>query len=348
MIKAYNKISLLNKKLQRNESEYLKGLRVLSLFSGIGAFEEALKNINIDFKLVNYCEFDSSVSKAYSIIHNVDEKLNLGDITTIDENKLDDFDLMTYGFPCQDISALGDQKGLMDENGALTRSGLFFEAVRIAKKKLPKYLLAENVRMLVSKKFKTQFREMLKLLDEIGYNTYWQVLNSKDYGVPHSRNRVFLVSIRKDIDDGQFKFPEKIQLSKKASDFYDSFASQDHYLREKDMKYLSEFRLKKKYSSLNSDIIICQTTKQGNLANPQNFIRDKKGYRVMTSRELLALQGFKKKYAEALLNEGFTKEQIGKFSGNSITVDVLERIFEKLLHTGIKVENKILKNENII
>ncbi|MGA4713072.1 DNA (cytosine-5-)-methyltransferase [Bacillus safensis] len=326
----------------------MKKFRVLSLFSGIGAFEEALKNMDFDFKLVNYCEFDSAVSKAYSLIHNVDESLNLGDITQVDENNLDDFDLMTYGFPCQDISALGDQKGLVDKNGALTRSGLFFEAVRIAKKKLPKYLLAENVRMLVSKKFKIQFEEMLKLLDDIGYNTYWQVLNSKDYGVPHSRNRVFLVSIRKDIDDGQFKFPKKVQLNRKASDYYDSFASQDHYLREKDMKYLTEFRLKKKYSSLNSDIIICQTTKQGNLANPQNFIRDKKGYRVMTSRELFALQGFKKKHADTLLNEGFTKEQIGKFSGNSITVDVLEYLFKELLHNEIKLKNNILKNENIV
>ncbi|WP_299831720.1 DNA (cytosine-5-)-methyltransferase [uncultured Metabacillus sp.] len=313
-------------------------LKVLSLFSGIGAFEEALNKLNINYNLNNYCEFEPTASKAYSIIHNVSEDLNLGDITKVDETKLENFDLMTYGFPCQDISALGDMKGFTDEKGNLTRSGLFFEAMRIAKYKKPKYMVAENVRMLASKKFKNDLSAMLKLLDDIGYNSYWKVLNSKDYGIPHSRNRIYIISIRKDIDDGQFEFPAPIELTKKASDYYDSFASEDHYLRESDMKYLSEFRLKKKYSSLNSDVIVCQTTKQGNLANPQNFVKDEKGYRVMTSRELLSLQGFKKSYADKLLQNGITKEQIGKLSGNSITVDVLEHIFKNLLHTNYTIK----------
>lgn len=95
-------------------------LRVLSLFSGVGAFEEALNNINVDFNLINYCEFQDYIAKSYSLIHKVDETNNLGDITKVDETKLNDFDLMTYGFPCQDISALGDQKGLFDEEGYRT------------------------------------------------------------------------------------------------------------------------------------------------------------------------------------------------------------------------------------
>lgn len=251
-------------------------LKILSLFSGIGAFEEALKRIDINFELINYSEIDEVASKAYSLIHNVPQELNLSDIKQIDETKLKNFDLMTYSFPCQDISALGEMKGLIDENGNLTRSGLFFEAMRIAKYKKPKYMVAENVRMLASKKFEKDFKAMLNLLDEIGYNSYWKVLNSKDYGIPHSRNRIYIVSIRKDIDDGTFEFPKPIPLTKKASDYYDDFVTDDHYLRESDMKYLSEFRLKKKYSSLNADIIICQTTKQGNLANPQNFVKDEK------------------------------------------------------------------------
>ena len=130
----------------------MKKLRLLSLFSGIGAFEEALKNIGIDYELINYCEFQKFISKAYSLIHSVDENLNLGDISKVDETKLKDFDLMTYGFPCQDISALGTQQGLFDEDGNLTRSGLFFEAMRIANFKKPKYMIAENVKALTSKK----------------------------------------------------------------------------------------------------------------------------------------------------------------------------------------------------
>jgi DNA (cytosine-5)-methyltransferase 1 len=312
----------------------MEKLKVLSLFSGIGAFEEALGNLGVQYELINYCEFDQIPAKAYSLIHNVPEDMNLGDITKVDETKLKNFNLMTYGFPCQDISALGDMKGLTDENGNLTRSGLFFEAMRIAKYKKPEFMLAENVRMLASKKFSKDLAAMLKLIDDIGYNSYWKVLNSKDYGIPHSRNRIYIVSIRKDIDDGTFEFPTPVPLTKKASDYYDSFASEDHYLRESDMQYLSEFRLKKKYSSLNSDVIVCQTTKQGNLANPQNFIKDKIGYRIMTSRELLALQGFKKEYADKLLANGITKEKIGKLSGNSITVKVLEYIFKNLLKSN--------------
>ena len=104
-------------------------LKMLSLFSGIGAFEEALKNIGINFKLINYCEFDSQISKAYSLIHNVSEDLNLGDINKVDETKLEDFDLMTYGFPCQSFSAQGKRLGFEDE----TRGNLFFESMRIAK-----------------------------------------------------------------------------------------------------------------------------------------------------------------------------------------------------------------------
>lgn len=309
----------------------MKKLRLLSLFSGIGAFEEVLKNIGVDYELINYCEFQKFISKAYSLIHSVDENLNLGDISKVDETKLKDFDLMTYGFPCQDISALGTQQGLFDEDGNLTRSGLFFEAMRIANFKKPKYMIAENVKALTSKKMKSNFDEMLKMLNDIGYNSYYKILNSKDYGIPQSRNRVFIVSIRKDIDDGDFIFPNKQELKIKASDLYDDCdISDEFYLQEKHYKYFNEFRLKKKYSSLNSDILVCMTTKQGQKSNPQNFIKDSKGYRTLTDRELFAFQGFKKEYGDLLKNNGFTTSQIGYMTGNSITVPVLEAIFKNL------------------
>lgn len=306
-------------------------LRVLSLFSGIGAFEEALNNIGVDYELINYCEFVPHISKAYSIIHNVSEELNLGDITKINEETLKDFDLMTYGFPCQDISALGDQKGFFDEQGNLTRSGLFFEAMRIAKYKKPKYMIAENVRALVSKPMKSQFDEMMKMMDEMGYNSYVKVLNSKDFNIPHSRNRVFIVSIRKDIDNGTFEFPNKQDSTIKASDLYDEYVEDEFYLEECHHKYFNEFRLKKKYSSLNADVLVCMTTKQGQKSNPQNFVKDAKGYRILTDREMFAFQGFKKKYGILLRNNGITTAQIGYMCGNSITVTVLEAIFRKLL-----------------
>lgn len=306
-------------------------LKVLSLFSGIGAFEEALNNLGVNHKIINYCEKKEYIARAYSIIHNIDEKYNLGDITQVDPYYLDDFNLMTYGFPCQDISALGSKKGLIDNEGNLTRSGLFYKAMEIADVKRPEYMIAENVQRLVSKDMKKDFNNMLHLLDDLNYNTYWKKLNTKNYGIPQSRNRVFLISIRKDIDDYSFDFPEKIPLTIKAKDLYDEYAEDEYYLEERHSKYYEDFKLKKRYSSLNSDVLICMTTKQGGKSNPQNFIKDEKGIRTLTAREMFAFQGFKRKYGDILKKAGFTMKQIGHMLGNSITVNVLEKILLKLL-----------------
>ena len=187
-------------------------MKILSLFSGIGAFEKALENIGADYELVNYCEIDKYASKAFSLIHNLDENLNLGDITKIEtETFSNDIDIITYGFQCQDISNAGKQAGFTDENGDLTRSGLFFEALRIIEDTQPKFAIAENVKALTGKKFTSEFKIVLDSLNDAGYKNYWAVLNAKDYGIPQNRERVFTMSIPKDIDYG-FKFPEPYEL----------------------------------------------------------------------------------------------------------------------------------------
>lgn len=146
-------------------------MRLLSLFSGIGAFEKALDRLDIDYELVNYCEIDPYASKAYSLIHNVPESKNLGDITTVDTSKLHDIDMITYGFPCQDISLAGYMKGFEHE-GEQTRSGLFYEAMRIIEDTKPAYAICENVKNLVSKRFKDEFEIVLSSLEQAGYNNY--------------------------------------------------------------------------------------------------------------------------------------------------------------------------------
>ena len=147
-------------------------LNVLSLFSGIGAFEKALSNLNIPYNLLAYCEIDKFASKSYSAIHGVSEDLNLRDVTKVDMlDILDDVDLITYGFPCQDISNAGKQKGFTDEDGNRTRSGLFFEALRIIEDFEPKFAIAENVKALTSKKFTEEFKTVLESLEEAGYIT---------------------------------------------------------------------------------------------------------------------------------------------------------------------------------
>lgn len=205
-------------------------MKVLSLFSGIGAFEKALDRLNIDYELVAFSEIDKYATKSYCAIHGVDESMNLGDITKVDENSLPkDIDLITYGFPCQDISLAGKQKGLFNNDGTQTRSGLFFEALRIIEATKPKIAIAENVKNLTGKKFKEQFELVLKSLEEAGYSNYWKVLNAKDYGIPQNRERVFIISIRKDIDKG-FEFPEPFPLKLRLKDMLDDEVDEKFYL----------------------------------------------------------------------------------------------------------------------
>jgi DNA (cytosine-5)-methyltransferase 1 len=206
-------------------------LKFLSLFSGIGAFEKALTNLKVPFELVAFCEFDKYATNSYCAIHGVDESKNLGDITKVDETKLPkDIDVLTYGFPCQDISLAGKQKGLFNEDGTQTRSGLFFEALRIIEATKPKIAIAENVKNLTSKKFTEQFQIVLDSLEQAGYNNYWQILNAKDYGVPQNRERVFIVSIRKDIDHGLFQFPEPFPLKKRLKDVLEDEVDEKYFL----------------------------------------------------------------------------------------------------------------------
>lgn len=133
---------------------------------------------------------------------------NMGDISKIKELPYADF--VTYSFPCTDISIAGQIQGI--ERGK-TRSGLLYEVERLLtvareRESLPKFLLLENVKNLVCQRFKPQFDEWCDYLSELGYNTYWQVVNAKDCGIPQNRERVFAVSIRKDVDTGKFKFPQ--------------------------------------------------------------------------------------------------------------------------------------------
>ena len=208
-------------------------IKYLSLFSGIGAFEKAMQNLRIPYDLVGYCEIDKHASKSYSLIHHVPESKNFGDITKIDETKLPkDIDFISYGFPCQDISIAGNLKGFEDEEGNKTRSGLFFDALRIITHTQPQFAIAENVKNLTSARFKKEFGIVLRSLEEAGYNNYWKVLDASDYGIPQHRERVFIVSIRKDVDHGLFRFPDPMELKTKMIDLLEDKVDDKYFLSE--------------------------------------------------------------------------------------------------------------------
>lgn len=204
-------------------------MRIVELFAGYGSQALALRNLGIEFTS-DISEIDKYAIKAYNQIHG--ETRNYGDITKIES--LDCYDLWTYSFPCQDLSFAGKQAGIKQG----TRSGLLYEVERllddaVKNNKQPKYMLLENVKALVSKKFMPDFQLWLNKLDEFGYNNYWQVLNAKDYGIPQNRERVFVVSIRKDIDIKGYKFPEKILLEKRLKDVLEPCVDVKYYLSEK-------------------------------------------------------------------------------------------------------------------
>ena len=202
-------------------------LRLIELFAGIGSQTQALTNIGIAHKVVAISEIDKYAIQSYEAMHG--KANNLGDIRKIEE--LPDADLWTYSFPCQDISVAGKGAGIKEG----TRSGLLFEVerlLRVASEKgtLPKYLLLENVKNLVSKKFKADFDKWLDFLAELGYTNYWKVLNAKDYGIPQNRERVFCVSIRGEHEP--FVFPKPKELTIRLRDMIDEAVDERFYLKE--------------------------------------------------------------------------------------------------------------------
>ena len=202
-------------------------LRLIELFAGIGSQTQALTNIGIAHKVVAISEIDKYAIQSYEAMHGTAN--NLGDIRKIEE--LPDADLWTYSFPCQDISVAGKGAGIKEG----TRSGLLFEVerlLRVASEKgtLPKYLLLENVKNLVSKKFKADFDKWLDFLAELGYTNYWKVLNAKDYGIPQNRERVFCVSIRG--EHKSFVFPKPKKLTIRLRDMIDETVDERFYLKE--------------------------------------------------------------------------------------------------------------------
>lgn len=216
-------------------------MRVLSLFSGIGAFEKALDNLHIPYELVAYCEIDKYASRSYSAIHGVPESANLGDITKISLNELPGggINLLTYGFPCQDISVCGNRTGLFHEDGTQTRSGLFFDALRIIEHTQPDVAIAENVRNLLSKRFEKEFQTVLDSLESAGYKNYFAVLNAKNFGVPQNRDRVLIVSIRKSLCAREFHFPEGFPLTVCLRDVLEPVVDERFYLSPKMVEYVT-------------------------------------------------------------------------------------------------------------
>ena len=239
-------------------------LRLIELFAGIGSQTQALTNIGVPHTVVGISEIDKYAIQSYKAMHG--EVTNFGDIREI--KSLPDADLWTYSFPCQDISVAGKGAGIKEG----TRSGLLFEVERLLitaseNGNLPKYLLLENVKNLVSKKFKADFDRWLYFLSSLGYTNYWQIMNAKDYGIPQNRERVFCVSIRG--EHKPFKFPEKRELKLRLRDMIDEVVDEKYYLKESTIRSIVNSSFNSRRDSIRKGDDVAYTILARDFKGPQ-------------------------------------------------------------------------------
>ena len=210
-----------------------KPIRLIELFAGIGSQAAALRRLGANFEHYRICEFDKYAIKSYNAVHGTD--FATSDITKITAEDLgivdtDDYCyIVTYSFPCQDLSLAGKGKGMAKGDG--TRSGLLWEVERLLNEctELPQILLMENVTQVHGTKNKEHFEEWIAFLESKGYSNFWQDLNSKDYGIPQSRNRCYMVSI---LGNYTYSFPAPIPLEKTLGDILDEKVDDRYFLTE--------------------------------------------------------------------------------------------------------------------
>ena len=206
-------------------------IRVLELFAGIGACSKALTNLGIEHEIVDAVEIDKYAVKSFNAVHGTNFEPQ--DITTWDKDT--ECDLIMHGSPCQDFSVAG--KGAGGDKDSGTRSSLMYETLRIVEKLKPKYVIWENVKNLLSKKHRHNFDAYIKAMYDLGYNSFYKVLNAKDYGVPQNRERVFTVSVAAGYP-GDFKWPEPVELKKRLKDVLEPVVDEKFYLSDEQTKRL--------------------------------------------------------------------------------------------------------------
>ena len=315
-------------------------LKVVELFSGVGTQRMALRNLGIDHEVISMCEIDKYAIKSYEAIHG--ETPNLGDVSKVDPTTIPDFDLLTYSFPCTDLSTAGKQQGMIRGE---TRSGLLYECEKIIEVKRPRFLLLENVKALVGTKFKPQFDEWLAYLEGLGYTNYWQVLNAKDYGIPQSRERVFVVSILG--EHIPYEFPTPVPLTTCVADYEDKGAEK-RFVSPMLLPYFDDKYFRPTMSS-NGLLKLFDGTAWGyfetsfegrriySTQGATPTLTTKSGAPIfyefggsLTPLERWRLMGMTDEDYNKAKEAGVSNAQLTKQAGNAIVVNVLEAIFQAM------------------
>ena len=323
--------------------------RSIDLFAGIGGIRIGFEKAFTDkIETVFVSEWDEYARRTYSENFKNPSEM-AGDITKIDEKEVPEFDICLAGFPCQAFSIAGQKKGFDDDHKGNCRGTLFFDVARICEHRKPKVIFCENVKGLEIHDKGRTLDIIVNTLKKIGYNVYYKVLNSKDFGVPQNRERIYIVAFRKDLNSSDFKFPDPKKKKVVLKDIIEKDpVCVKYYLSTQYLTTLREHRARheskgngfgyevRDMNGVAGAIVCGGMGKERNLVidnritdfTPKTHIKgevNREGIRKMTPREWARLQGFPEEYRLPLADVHLYKQ-----FGNSVTVPVIEAVAKKI------------------
>jgi len=337
-------------------------MKAFDLFSGIGGFRYAFESIfkSKKDKTIGWCEIDTYCQKTYSANFNIKNDFFIKDIKEITspkndfcnknnfnskykslniKKKIPKFDILFAGFPCQSFSSMGNQKGIKDDRGLL-----FYDILALLNSLKPNYFILENVKRLLTIDSKKTFKMMLELINFIGYDVSWWLLDSKDYGVPQTRRRVYIYGVLKKLKKKiPLDNPPKLFLKKTTKDILDKNVDKKYFLSKKILKTILKNGTGGYYSKSEIDLDIARpltrTMVKMHRANQDNYYSNKfvnsedklKWIRKLTPKEALRLQGFNDKFYYNARCVGISDTQLYMQAGNSVTVNVIKNILKHLI-----------------
>lgn len=321
----------------------------IDLFAGIGGIRKGFDNaFGKKIKTVFVSEWDKYAQKTYKVNYEDDFEI-AGDITKIDEKDIPNFDICLAGFPCQAFSLAGKRMGFKDDYKGMCRGTLFQDVVRICEYHQPKVIFCENVKGLKMHDKGRTFKVIKNAFEQIGYTVYDQILNSKDFGVPQNRERIYIVAFRNDIDCRTFEFPVGNNSNTKIRDIMEKdTVSVKYYLSDVYLETLKKHKARHEAKGHGFGYEIRELDGQagaivcGGMGRERNLIIDnrlkdftpvthikgevnRQGIRKMTPREWARLQGFPEDFKLELADTHLYKQ-----FGNSVTVNVIEAIAKKI------------------
>lgn len=298
-------------------------MKVVSLFSGIGGLD--LGFIRQGFDLVFANDNDKYAVKTYreNYSHPIVDK----DITSLDPKEIPKMDILIGGFPCQPFSMMGKEKGFEDTRGTLFFNILNIIDYHIKYKQKPKVIVLENVRRLLTHDKGNTFDVIKNKLEDFGYTVFYKVLNSADFGVPQTRNRIFIVAFAN--EKVQFEFPKKRKLEITLQDILENNVDKKYFLSEKIIPTILSHGTGNYYSKSEIDLKIarplCATMHKMHRANQDNYVTQNERIRRLTPREAARLQGFPDSFIFPV-----SDTQAYRQCGNAVTVNVSEAVAKEI------------------